>query len=406
MLRRTSASNRPFGAAFIQNLIQNPNYMKIRILLPAVLLTLTYAPVQADSFTIGVFAAQNRGEYVSQVYNGGETSALRHLVFGNYTGPDTLVYLYNTSQSGSTITMDRNYKFYGISMGYEKPRHSLSLRIRSTFFETDSGKITDIDYKCICDRGRVRMSLPFFKWEPVRIKDTAYRINYPYNDVSGYSRGVSKLRENGIELDFLYFPRSRYENDSNYGFYLKYGLHYLHTGYRDIKSAGIGDGSNVIFTASLFNNPSSDTSYYYFNTLRFKTVLWEIPLGFGYRFGEKDWSFDIAFSLLLGKEIYVDNHVLRGLTVTEKQFGVGYSAEFMLKRRIRSGFWAGLRFYRKTMFFETEYLESRTRASFSLTGVPGSDDDIINSMIISKPGSDRGVKEYRVELHVEKKFKN
>ena len=174
--------------------------MKLRILLLAFIPTFTYSQIHADTFSIGIFSARNKGEYVVQLYNGGETAVTQELLYGQGQSPDLLMFLYHNEHTGSSIIMDRNYAFYGVTLGHEKPRLTSTARIYSTFYTVDSGRLKDFDYTCGCDKGPVRMSLPIPKWAPIRIKDTAYRSNFPSNQITAYAEGKSKLNETGIEL--------------------------------------------------------------------------------------------------------------------------------------------------------------------------------------------------------------
>ena len=169
-----------------------------------------------------------------------------------------------------------------------------------------------------------------------------------------------------------------------------------------INSSSIGEATSPI-SDHLFTG-SYRPSYLPYTTLRFKSRLIETPLGFGYKTGWDSWSLNMSLFLLLARETYTDNHVLRGITLTEKQFGIGFATELFLKRRLSSNIWAGIRFYRKSLFLETEYLRKNTKMDFAITGISTDYTDIIGELGLTKPISNRGVKEYRIEFHVEKKF--
>jgi len=210
---------------------------------------------------------------------------------------------------GSRLTYPRDFNYAGLGYFYGGDGVELRARVQTTGWQINPGTSTNEDFT-LNQRSSIRRNgFDTGNWS---FRDSAYVIGGSRN--FAVAQGRTSLIDHQMEALLRFYP-SAYNNasDQNAGFFLETGLRYSYN------KQYVYDAVQWISTRSFFFYGPIGRG----NSL--SNVIWEIPVGAGYRWEQDRWAFDASFMIISGWSYGRDFHFQRNITFEiERASGDGF----------------------------------------------------------------------------------
>lgn len=253
--------------------------------------TLAAAQSLAAETRAGVFVGANAGEQIFET--GSRQPDLR-----GFAG-------------GSRLTYPRNFNFFGAYLLFLQGPLEFRAALGGTGWYVESGEARNEDFT-LNERSTVRRN--GFDESNWSFRDSAYVITGSRNFAD--AKGRSSLIDWRTDLLARFFPFAPRATARAEGLFLELGLSYWYNKqYVYDATQYIGSGSTILIAPIGQGNSLSN-------------VIWEVPIGAGYRMGAGDWAFDVVFAVISGYNYGRDFHFQRNITFEIKH---GYGTGFYLR---------------------------------------------------------------------------
>lgn len=212
---------------------------------------------------------------------------------------------------GSRLTYPRNFNYFGAYLLFLEGPLEFRAALGGTGWYVESGEARNEDFT-LNERSTIRRN--GFDESNWSFRDSAYVITGSRNFAD--AKGRSSLIDWRTDWLVRFFPFAPRTSNRAEGLFLELGLSYWYNKqYVYDATQFIGSGSTVLLAPIGQGNSLSN-------------VIWEIPVGGGYRAGAGDWSFDVAFAFISGYNYGRDFHFQRNITFEIKH---GYGTGFYLR---------------------------------------------------------------------------
>ncbi len=240
---------------------------------------------------VGAFAGANAGEQIFET--GSRQPDLR-----GFAG-------------GSRLTYPRNFNFFGAYLLFLEGPLEFRAALGSTGWYVESGEARNEDFT-LNERSTVRRN--GFDESNWSFRDSAYVITGSRNFAD--AKGRSSLIDWRSDFLMRFFPFAPRTIERAEGLFLELGINYWYNKqYVYDATQFIGSGSTILLAPIGQGNSLSN-------------VIWEVPIGGGYRAVAGDWTFDVAFAVINGYNYGRDFHFQRNITFEIKH---GYGSGFYLR---------------------------------------------------------------------------
>lgn len=278
------------------------------------------------------------------------------------------------TRGGSRITFERDYNYVGFGGKWMKDQWELSGRFSTTGWAIDTGQARDEDF--------FLYNVSQERAHHIATRELSFHDSTSvYSGTRNFADGIGKSSMKEYGLDFFgryYLGKSKADVlKSGDGYFLSAGAKYTYNKYI------FYDVVQWVATNPIFYQPIG-------LGLSFSSTIFEIPIGYGYRWNWEKFYLDTSLHFLFAYIQTRDFHVQRNINFLSETAGTGFLATAELGYKYSNRTFGFLRLNQHRFF---------TKGNFKADGGLSQEDILAN--FAGKYKAHINTKEYSLELGIE-----